>query len=86
MIWTTCCALHNWLLEIDGLDEPWQDGMTSSWEHELGQYDEEDIKVIQKTVRRRRLTPDEVRMYDSSGMDFGDDYTRVCEEDDTNER
>jgi hypothetical protein len=74
------------LLEIDGLDEPWQDGMTSSWEHELGQYDEEDIKVIQKTVRRRRLTPDEVRMYDSSGMDFGDDYTRVCEEDDTNER
>lgn len=33
-----------------------------------------------------RLTPDELRMYDSSAMQFGDDYTRDCENDDTNKK
>ena len=23
-VWLTCCALHNWLLEIDGLDSDWE--------------------------------------------------------------
>ncbi|KAG7343056.1 hypothetical protein IV203_021001 [Nitzschia inconspicua] len=31
-IWKTCCALHNMLLEVDGLDEKWQDGVPSHWE------------------------------------------------------
>ena len=22
-IWLTCCALHNWLLDINGMDEEW---------------------------------------------------------------
>jgi len=22
-VWLTCCALHNWLLEVDGLDVEW---------------------------------------------------------------
>ena len=22
-VWLTCCALHNWLLDIDGLDKDW---------------------------------------------------------------
>jgi Plant transposon protein len=26
-IWKTCCALHNMLLEVDGLDEKWEDGV-----------------------------------------------------------
>ena len=26
-IWLTCCALHNMLLEIDGLTEPWDGDM-----------------------------------------------------------
>jgi hypothetical protein len=29
MIWKTCCALHNWLLEVDGLDEQWDQGVQS---------------------------------------------------------
>jgi hypothetical protein len=33
-IWKTCCAFHNMLLEIDGLD--------SEWEVELGMHDEAD--------------------------------------------
>lgn len=39
MIWATCCALHNMLLEGDGLDEPW-DGVrisTSQWTGNLGE-------------------------------------------------
>ncbi|CAB9517844.1 Plant transposon protein [Seminavis robusta] len=34
--WLTCCALHNWLLDIDGLSSEWQKGIRSDWEGELG--------------------------------------------------
>ena len=26
-VWLTCCALHNWLLDIDGLSEKWVGGV-----------------------------------------------------------
>lgn len=26
-VWMTCCALHNWLLEVDGMDEEWESDM-----------------------------------------------------------
>ena len=29
-IWCTCCALHNFLLEVDGLDENWEEGRRST--------------------------------------------------------
>ena len=28
-IWKTCCALHNWLLEVDGRDYEWDCGVGS---------------------------------------------------------
>ena len=31
-----CCALHNMLLEVDGLDEKWEEGVPSMWEGTLG--------------------------------------------------
>ena len=31
-IWLTCCALHNMLLEVDGLHENWDQGFPSDWE------------------------------------------------------
>lgn len=32
-IFLTCCALHNWLLETDGLDQQqWERGVPSYWE------------------------------------------------------
>jgi hypothetical protein len=34
----TCCALHNWLLEINGLDDEWDRGVPSEWEGSLGQH------------------------------------------------
>jgi len=39
-IWLTCCALHNWLLDIDGLSDKWNDGvLVRNWGGELGQMD-----------------------------------------------
>jgi hypothetical protein len=84
MIWKTCCALHNWLLEVDGLDEQWQEGVRSPWEGELGQFEEEDFQLIPEEIRNR-LTPDKLRMYDLSGMHHGADYERDPENDDEEE-
>ena len=38
-IFRTCCALHNWLLNVDGLDKQWENGVPSVWEGELGHHD-----------------------------------------------
>lgn len=35
-IFLSCCALHNWLLEIDGLDTEWRHGVPSDWEGAIG--------------------------------------------------
>ena len=64
MIWATCCALHNMLLEVDGLDIPW-DGVkvpTSEWDGELGDLESEDVPL----AMRRILSPSEIRAYNSS--------------------
>ena len=31
-VFLTCCALHNWLLEVDGLDDNWENGVQSFWD------------------------------------------------------
>jgi hypothetical protein len=37
-IWLTCCALHTWLLDINGVSNKWNDGvLVSDWEGNLGQ-------------------------------------------------
>jgi hypothetical protein len=38
-IFRTCCALHNWLLNVDGLNKEWENGV---WEGELGRHDFRD--------------------------------------------
>ena len=41
-IWFTCCALHNWLLNIDGLTGEWRDGVpVSDWEGSMGEHDDD---------------------------------------------
>ena len=45
-VWLTCCALHNWLLEIDGLDAGWQSQILpvpSEWEGDLVEVDCEGL-------------------------------------------
>ncbi|KAI2493280.1 Plant transposon protein [Fragilaria crotonensis] len=36
-IFLTCCALHNKLLEVDGLDKEWRNGVSSDWEGIIGE-------------------------------------------------
>jgi hypothetical protein len=42
-IWLTCCALHNFLLEADGLHGEWNNGVPSNWEEELGCHNGNDV-------------------------------------------
>ena len=62
-IWMTCCALHNMLLEKDGLSEEWYG--------ELGEfYWNEESENIPSEIQRL-YTASERRKYDSSGMGPG---------------
>jgi len=66
-IWKTCCAFHNMLLEIDGLD--------SEWEGELGMHDEADVMnhIDNFALQRLHNANIDIRSYDASGMGPGDD-------------
>ncbi len=57
-VWLTCCALHNMLLNVDGLSTGWQDGVPSYRQVEAnGQFDLSDMpRAIQ-----RLSSPSEVR-------------------------
>jgi hypothetical protein len=61
-VWFTCCALHNWYLEADGLEEWWESGVSRDWEGELGKHQEGDVPNA-----IHNLT------YDMLGMLFGND-------------
>jgi hypothetical protein len=62
-IWLTCCALHNFLLEEDGLDGPWgaNQYMSGMGEHELS-----DV--------RHFVGENASATYDTSGIGPGTDY------------
>ncbi|KAI2512197.1 Plant transposon protein [Fragilaria crotonensis] len=76
-VWLTCCALHNWLLEVDGLDEHWENGVASDWEGELGMHSAEDALLLasrpssQQPFAMQRLNSRQIRQYDSSGIGPG---------------
>lgn len=52
-IWKTCCALHNWLLEVDGLHHRWEEGVQSDWEGNLGLHSEKDADKYVPAIMRR---------------------------------
>eukprot|EP00957_Ditylum_brightwellii_P180473 13747606-Ditylum_brightwellii.AAC.1 len=77
-IWATCCSLHNFLLEEDGLDEKWEEGIPSDYEGELGLHDECCVKNIRNTCTfalSRLNNPSNCRSFDCSGMGAGNDQT-----------
>ncbi len=86
-VWFTCCALHNWLLDIDGLNGEWENGVpTSDWEGPMGDMDFEGLyNGVAHTIARlsTNLNP---RNYDTSGMGPGNDLVGeevydVCDSD-----
>jgi len=74
-IWKTCFAMHNLLLEVDGLDEKWEDGVISSWQGDLGNPD--GTRHIPEAIRRL-LTPSQARNYNTSGMGVGSEGMRTA--------
>ena len=64
-VWKTCCALHNWLLEIDGLD--------GDWEGSIGLHDARDVLQHLPFALQRLQADGDLRSYDSSGIGPGDD-------------
>lgn len=72
MVWKTCCSLHNWLLEVDGLDDQWSTGNESNWQGEMGLHDNDDIECIRALERLHN--PMEARNFDTSGMGNGNDH------------
>ena len=73
-VWMTCCALHNWLLEVDGLDAQWE----NDWEGELGMHSADDDALLlasrqpsQQPFAMQRLNSVQIRNYDTSGSGPG---------------
>jgi hypothetical protein len=66
-IFLTCCALHNWLLEVDGLDERWTEGVASGWEGSLGDH---NVNEISRAILNLHNQVD-VQNYDLSGLRAG---------------
>ena len=73
-VWLTCCALHNLLLEIDGLAEGWENGVQSHWEMEPDRAC--DIPFALKRLRQ----PAKARTYDLSGIGVGNDIDYDAED------
>ena len=52
-IFLTCCALHNILLHVDGLDEGWERGVPSFWEDgDNGEINMEDLPPSIQTLHQ----------------------------------
>ena len=73
-IWLTCCALHNWLLDIDGISIQWKNGvLVSNWDGELGQMDFDGLRESILNSIARLSTNLDPRNYDLSNMGPGED-------------
>ena len=52
MIWLTCCALHNMLLNVDGLKKPWDGGHppTSDYESSFGNLEFDNLPLAMQRL------------------------------------
>jgi hypothetical protein len=73
-MWLTCCALHNLLLDVDGLSVGWQNGVPSRWELSSGQFDDDEIP----DAIRRLVSPDSIRTYDQSSCGYDQSTTTAA--------
>ena len=76
-VWITCCSLHNFLLEVDGIDSEWN----SDYLGEMGNLDMEEEQCQQENFALMRLRKStNYRNFDISGMGRGNDVIRNNEE------
>jgi len=88
-IWFTCCALHNWLLDVDGLNHNFDEGVPSLYEGDFGELARpEDVEQyglpmpVQRLLRpaqqrgyHDQSTSPYCQGYDLSSMGLGSDVT-----------
>jgi hypothetical protein len=65
--------MHNFVLEADGLNEQWDNGVPSDWEGDLGRHSPRDVNTFLPPALSRALRPDQMSEYDTSGMGPGND-------------
>jgi len=71
MIWKTCCTMHNWLLDIDGLSENWENGMPSDWEGTMGQHSADTMQQhATQPVLDNLHNNEQIHNYDMSDIDM----------------
>mmetsp|Transcript_3200 Transcript_3200/g.4286 ORF Transcript_3200/g.4286 Transcript_3200/m.4286 type:complete len:130 (-) Transcript_3200:46-435(-) len=60
------CLFHNWLLKIDGLDQPWDgvNAVTSEWTNDLGNLEESEVPL----AMRRLLSSSQILQFDTTRM------------------
>jgi hypothetical protein len=79
-IWFTCCAFHNMLLDVDGLNKQWKKGVKSIFEGELGWHTSDDIEVYAPKIFRRVHgggglgNPRQLDLCPVGGNDYGYNY------------
>ena len=73
-IWMTCCALHNQLLDINGLSNKWNGGvLVSDREGELGHMDFNGLRESIPNAIAQLSTNLDPRNYDLSNTGPGED-------------
>lgn len=67
-IWFTCCALHNMLLDVDGLGKSWENGVAGYYDGQGGYHDYLDVQnnLAPEIFRRLHQSGNNPRQYDSS--------------------
>jgi hypothetical protein len=79
-IWLTCCALHNMLLEVDGLDKGWDTGALSPWETDMGMHNPHDCNT-RNFAMHRLMNPADFSRLDHSALGRGNDAPEPTPED-----
>ena len=77
-VWLTCCALHNMLLDIDGLCDRWEEGVPCFYETT----DNEDTDNLPFSIQKL-VNPSTRRSSDVSGMGHGNDADLDNNDDDS---
>jgi hypothetical protein len=78
-IWFTCCALHNMLLHVDGLNTRWLAGVRSPYQGRLGLHERGDVLrhvSIPRIFARVESGQQDNRAYDPTRRVRPDEYDR----------
>jgi hypothetical protein len=72
--------MHKWLPKVDGLDDEWEQGKSSAWQGELGQFEEVDRATQQAFALHQLWTGLSFRNFNLSGMGARNDFLAVNDE------